>query len=533
MKTPNFEDISKYVVSNTAGSIDLREYNFYNSDLIELIPLLSKLESIDVLDLSYNNISDFGALLLIAALKNASKIKLFNNDITGDLGLELSKRVWSHNIEITGSDKRNTFHLKTELANCSKKSQYDHNSVKKYLTEYIVSFYNNSSNAKPFMTSFLFNCVTHWSLVNINHSFEQLIQSQIMPKQHQTNERCDKMCEKLISVVKFAAAIERKIQIYKSYIAKNKTDEKLLLVEIEALMCSIDFNGFILDDSYNSLDLTCDLFDFFILRFNSEIDNSLFYGSTVEWDSFLLKIRKNLISNVEKIIDNSLLFLPENSEKQFQNCLKAISGRAVFTLHRNGMFRLLASFSYTLAGRTQSAINLDSLLSEISVQDKPLGSFSAAWNNAAEIQQNKHRLFQPQPIDPLQQVISAIRLHDADRVEYFLNRFDIINSKDCDGWSLIHHWAITDKNDISIFDLLVNKDKNIVHTTIESTGWNAAFLVINNCTADNQIKRYKLKILLAQNLDITLTDKIYGKSLNHYAKANQEDSVVDLLGAKI
>lgn len=153
----------------------------------------------------------------------------------------------------------------------------------------------------------------------------------------------------------------------------------------------------------------------------------------------------------------------------------------------------------------------------------------ASIENVRNIKQSKLRFFKAQPMDAFTQLLSAIRIHDRDRVALLLTNPILAQEVDTDFWSPIHHWAATSLVDREILTLLIAAKPDIIHDIIRTTGWNAVFVIINNCGGDYNVKVQKLDLLLQYGIDFCLKDELAGKLPIHYAVISDEERIIEFL----
>ncbi len=530
MQHVNFEEISNLIHRNQTEYVNLSHRNLYDSHIIELIPILSARNRIVNLDLSNNNITDFGAMLLIAALKNTNVLNICQNNLSENIHDSIKSNVWSHDMEIHITVHHLAEPLKIELSSSTKKGKLDFNALNKHFNEYLESLYHDPKSAKRYMSNFLMLCVSYWGSSYIKaQSFDQIVARKKIPGSHHDNKRAEDIYHYLVCAVDYACQIERIIKVYKSYIlAGNSLVEELLLKELAEIMISVQDSNLDTMDAYNANDLISDIFDFFILRFNMEIDNSFFFGTSNVWNIFLNDIRRFFIDHIRVAVSNTT---EADSDKTIE-FLKEAKTRTIFTLHRHKTFRFLSIFSNFLAGRTQALIEIDKTILELENDpDAKLNRLQVAWENSKNIAYQQSRLYRPQPIDSFLQLLSAIRLHDKARVAELLclSKHIHMNNVDSDGWGLIHHWAASSKVDKEIYCFLSVGLRTVFYDIIAKTGWNAIFVLINNNTGPNIDKAEKLRLLLNEKLDTAVTDKVAGKTALHYAVETDQDLLVKAL----
>ncbi len=525
MKFINTEQIHAQIINQHGLELNLSFLHLADSHIIELLPAFRHTKKNTVINLSHNKITDFGAILLISELKSARSLILEENSLSVNFLQELSKQTWAHdlNLSLTTADKPDAFVI--QLADFSHKSSADFNALTMYFSDYLESIYQTPSIAKISMLNFLFVCVKNWRDDYIqDKSYQQVVSLKKLPGDFSENQRLIRLFELLISVVKYACEVERLINVYKSFIKAGEA-EALLLKEINSVIRSICKFKIAEQDYYDNYDFVCDIFDYFVKRYNDEIDGSLFFGTSPIWREFIKNLRETFSNHIEVT-----LFGEDKESIHNVKAWEKVKSRSIFTLHRDKYARLLTYFSSYLGGRTQTLINIDREIAWLrNGRSEDVDKSEVIKLQERSFKQYKPGFFKPQAIDHFAQLLSAIRLHDSERVAQLLSDPNLINEVDTDFWSPIHHWAATSQLDKQIFSYLVRSKPNIVHEIIKTTGWNAIFVVINNCCGESNVKLEKLELLCQYGVDYLHADDLSGKTPIHYAVISDDERIIEAL----
>ncbi len=527
MQFIDFEQLSSQIITHADGALNLRYLNLYDSHIIELLPTFGRLRQNTCIDLSSNHITDFGAVLLISQLKTAGELILEKNNLSENFLNELSKNVWTHNLRISINGPGENETKTIQLSDYSKRSDSNFTMLNQHFTDHIEAIYQNPDMLKSAMLSFLLRCVKYWRNDYIHEqSYQQIVARKLLPGEYSTNKQQANIFNVLVTAVNYAAEVERLISIYKCFIKNGEAKaENLLLKEVCNLITTIDDCELIDHEYYDSYDFICDIFDYFVKRYNDEIDNSLFYGTSPPWQDFIKNLRSFFSDHI--VVNR----FSDNPEKESDIAVwQKVKSRSIFTLHRDKCSRLLAYFSGYLGGRTQTLIQIDNSIAELRSGGLPrVNPLQASIENSRNIKQNKLLFFKAQPAAAYTQLLSAIRLHDRPRVAQLLNNSNLIDEVDTDFWSPIHHWAATSLLDREILTLLIAAKPTIIHDIITTTGWNAVFVIINNCGGDYNVKVQKLELLIQYGIDYCLSDYLAGKLPIHYAVMSDEERLIEVL----
>jgi hypothetical protein len=522
MQFIDLELITYDIINHKDGVLNLRSRKLNDSHIIELLPIFSSLKKNIAIDLTKNNITDFAAILLISQLKNTRELMLENNELSDNFLSELSKHVWTHNIEISVSFRGDDAAQVIQLSDYSKVSQSDFTVLNRHFSDHLETIYQNPNFAKPLMVKFLLGCVKYWNNDYINdQSYQQVVARKILPGDYSINQKQANLFNVLVTVVKHAAEVERLISVYKGFIKNNETDaENLLLKEIGNLIATIVQEESVDREYYDNYDFVCDIFEYFIKRYNDEIDNTLFFCTSPSWSDFIKNIREVFWGQIR---GDRLINIDER-QSDIHLCEK-LKSRLIVTLHRDRYSRLLGYFSSYFSGRTKTLIEIDENISRLRNGEPAIVRIENVRNRRG----NKHTFFQDQPVQALTQLLSAIRLHDRDRVAQLLTNPLLAQEIDTDFWSPIHHWAATSLVDREILTLLVAAKPDIIHDVIKTTGWNAVFVIINNCSGGYNVKVQKLDLLVQYGIDCCIKDELAGKLPIHYAVMSDEERIIEFL----
>ncbi len=527
MKFIALEQVSARILSNQAASLNLSHLELCDSHIIDLLPTFSNLGNNITVDLSHNKITDFSAILLIRKLNTTQRLRLEYNNISTDFLKVLSNNVWKNDVEISFNTLGEIRVQVVQLSSFHKKDACDFNKLTEYFRDQMTTISQNPTLTKTTMLTFLLLCVRNWRSDYIhNQSYEQIVARNLLPNHYDSNRKHADLFNILVSSVNYAAEIERLINVYKNFIIQGTIQaESQLLKEIYSTIISINDSDLVEHEHYDSYDFICDIFDYFIKRYNEEIDNSLFYGTSPQWQEFI----KNLRDFFSLHIDINRF---DASEGKVHNIhvWEKVKSRSIFTLHRNKCLRLLSYLSGYMAGRTQTLINIDNAITFLqNGAAARVNPVIAAGEKAEDITNINLRLFKKQPDEAFTQLLSAIRIHDRTRVAQLLNNSDLIDSLDNDFWSPIHHWAASSAVDREILTLLIASKPEIIHDVISNTGWNAVFVIINNCAGDSAVKARKLELLCQYGIDCCIADKLSGKLPLHYAVIADQERLIESL----